>query len=248
MDMTVLVIALGAVVAGFVQGLSGFAFGLVAMSFWAWVVDPQLAAALAVFGALTGQLIAAVTVRRGLNMKTLLPFVAGGLTGVPIGVYVLPFLNIDLFKACLGTLLVVWCPVMLVAHRLPRFRAGGRVADGMAGIIGGIMGGIGGFAGAIPTLWCTLRGMEKDTQRSVIQNFNLATLAVTMATYLFTGVIKRDMLPMFAIVAPAILIPSLLGARLYIGISEANFRKLVLSLLTASGIALLASSVPRLLA
>ncbi len=29
------VVALGAVVAGFVQGLSGFAFGLVAMSFWA---------------------------------------------------------------------------------------------------------------------------------------------------------------------------------------------------------------------
>lgn len=248
MDMTVLVIVLGAVVAGFVQGLSGFAFGLVAMSFWAWVVAPQLAAALAVFGALTGQVIAAVTVRRGLNMRTLLPFIAGGLTGVPIGVYVLPYLNIDLFKACLGTLLVVWCPVMLVAHRLPRIRAGGRIADGMAGIIGGIMGGIGGFAGAIPTLWCTLRGMEKDTQRSVIQNFNLATLTVTMATYLFTGVIDREMLPMFAIVAPAILIPSLLGARLYIGISEANFRKLVLSLLTASGIALLASSVPRLMA
>ncbi|HEV2611867.1 MAG TPA: sulfite exporter TauE/SafE family protein [Noviherbaspirillum sp.] len=248
MDMTVLVIVLGAVVAGFVQGLSGFAFGLVAMSFWAWVVNPQLAAALAVFGALTGQVIAAVTVRRGLNMRTLLPFIAGGLSGVPIGVYVLPYLNVDLFKACLGILLAVWCPIMLAAHRLPPIRAGGRAADGIAGIIGGIMSGLGGFAGAIPTLWCTLRGMEKDTQRSVIQNFNLATLIVTMTTYLFTGVINREMLPMFAIVAPAILIPSLLGARLYIGISEANFRKLVLSLLTASGIALLASSVPRLLA
>ena len=49
-----LVVALGAAVAGFVQGLSGFAFGLVAMSFWAWTVEPQLAALLAVFGALTG--------------------------------------------------------------------------------------------------------------------------------------------------------------------------------------------------
>lgn len=43
------------------------------------------------------------------------------------------------------------------------------------------------------------------------------------------------------------LIPSLLGARLYIGISEATFRKIVLSLLTATGIALLVSSVPVLL-
>ena len=40
----ILVVALGAAVAGFVQGLSGFAFGMVAMSFWAWVLEPQLAA------------------------------------------------------------------------------------------------------------------------------------------------------------------------------------------------------------
>lgn len=49
------------------------------------------------------------------------------------------------------------------------------------------MGGIGGFAGSVPTLWCTLRGFGKDTQRAVIQNFNLSMLAVTMATYLATA-------------------------------------------------------------
>ena len=32
-------VALGAAVAGFVQGLSGFAFGMVSMSFWAWALD-----------------------------------------------------------------------------------------------------------------------------------------------------------------------------------------------------------------
>ena len=52
MPEAVWIIALGAIVAGFVQGLSGFAFGLVAMSFWAWTVEPQLAAVLVVFGAL----------------------------------------------------------------------------------------------------------------------------------------------------------------------------------------------------
>jgi hypothetical protein len=48
-------------------------------------------------------------------------------------------------------------------------------------------------------------------------------------------------------VAPAMLVPTLLGARLYVGISEARFRQIVLGLLTASGVALLASSLPRLL-
>lgn len=248
MDSVVLVVALGAAVAGFVQGLSGFAFGMVAMSFWAWVVDPKLAAAMAVFGALTGQVIAALSIRRGLDWKLLMPFLLGGLLGIPLGIAVLPLLDAQLFKAVLGTILVVWCPIMLVSKHLPRVERGGRMADGVAGFCGGVMGGIGGFTGVIPTLWCTLRQMAKDTQRSVIQNFNLATLAATMAAYVATGTVDRSMLPMFAIVAPAMLIPSLIGARVYVGISEATFRKIVLTALTGSGMAMLASSVPKLLA
>lgn len=242
-----LIVALGAALAGFVQGLSGFAFAMVASAVWAWWVDPQLVAAMAVFGGFSGQLLAALTVRRGFDLRLLLPFLLGGLAGIPVGVGILPLLNVDLFKLALGGLLVVICPVMLLAHRLPRVSGGGRLADGAAGFIGGVLGGIGGVSGAIPTLWCTLRGMPKDTQRAVIQNFNLGMLGVTLASYIGTGVITTATLPMLAVVLPAMLIPTLLGARLYIGISEANFRRIVLGLLTASGIAMLAAAVPKLL-
>ena len=241
------IVAIGAAAAGFVQGLSGFAFGMVAMSFWAWVLDPRLAAALAVFGALTGQLLAVFSVRRGFNWPLLWPFLLGGLAGIPLGVLVLPHLDMDWFKAVLGALLALWCPVMLVAQRLPRI-GGNRWGDGAVGLVGGVLGGIRGFAGSVPTLWCTLRGFNKDTQRAVIQNFNLSMLSVTMAIYLATGIVTRDMAPMFAVVAPAMLIPTLLGTRLYIGISDVTFRRVVLGLLTCSGLTLLASSVPQLLA
>jgi len=243
MNDAYLIVALGAIAAGFVQGLSGFGFGLTAMSFWAWSLDPRLAAVLAVFGSLTGQVIAAVTVRRGFDWRRLMPFLLGAAVGVPVGVAILPLLDVRLFKIVLGTLLVVWCPAMLLSSRLPRIRFGGRLADGVVGGVGGMMGGLGGFTGTIPTLWCTLRGFAKDEQRAIIQNFNLAALLVTMGVYLARGLVTREMLPMFAIVAPAMLIPVLLGARLYAGISEAAFRQLVLSLLTASGVALLASGL-----
>ena len=246
MDSQTLVIIAGAIAAGFVQGLSGFGFGLVAMSFWAWTIDPRLAAAMAVFGALTGQIIAAVTVRRGFDLRLLAPFVVGGLMGLPLGLYLLPRLDVLVFKAFLGALLALWCPVMLFSPRLPRITRGGRIADALIGAGGGVMGGLGGFTGVLPTLWCTLRGMDKDTQRAIVQNFNLSILVVTFASYLATGVSSSATLPYLAIVAPAMLLPSLLGARLYIGISEATFRKIVLSLLTGTGIALLVSSVPGL--
>lgn len=198
------------------------------------------------FGALVGQLVAVFTVRRGFNLRLLLPFVLGGLAGIPLGVMVLPQLDMDWFKALLGGFLALWCPVMLMVRSLPPVRVGGRI--GVAGMAGGVLSGIGGFAGPVPTLWSTLRGFGKDEQRAVIQNFNLAMLAVTMATYVGSGLVSRQMLPYFAIVAPAMLVPTLLGARVYIGVSELRFRQLVLGLLTASGIALLASSLPTLLA
>lgn len=243
-----LTVALGAAVAGFVQGLSGFGFGLTAMALWAWTLEPRLAATLSVFGALIGQLIAAFTVRRGWDCKALLPFLAGGLAGLPLGLYLLPRMDIPMFKATLGAFLVIVCPLMFFAAQLPKVRRGGRVGDAVAGAAGGVMGGLGGFTGVLPTLWCTVRGFERDRQRGVIQNFNLSMQVVTFGSYLATGIFDASMLPLLAVVAPAVLIPVLLGARVYLGISDLGFRKIVLGLLSASGVALLASSVPVLLA
>ena len=241
------IVGLGAALAGFVQGLSGFAFGLVAMSIWAWVIDPQLAAALAVTGALAGQVIAAVTVRRGFDAGLLAPFVLGGLAGVPLGVLLLPHLDMHWFKTILGGGLVLWCPAMLLSKDLPRITVGGRIADAAIGLGGGVLGGLGGFTGTLPTLWCTLRGYDRDVQRAVIQNFNLSMLAVTLVIYIASGLVTRSMVPMILVVLPAMLLPALLGSCAYVGLSEAGFRTLVLGLLTASGIALLVSAVPVLL-
>ena len=246
MDAALIWIVVGAAAAGFVQGLSGFGFGLVAMSVWAWVLEPRLAAVLAVFGALTGQILAAIRVRRGYDWALVWPYVAGGLVGLPLGLVLLPHLDVFRFRAAVGALLAVWCPLMLFSEKLPRVAVGGRWADAAAGACGGLMAPLGGFTGVIPTLWCTLRRLERDTQRAVIQNFNLTMLATTMAAYLASGVVTPPMLPLMALVAPALLLPALAGMKLYVGISPQGFRQLVLTLLTASGVAMLASALPRL--
>jgi len=247
MDGTVIVVLLGAVLAGFVQGLSGFAFGMVSMSIWVWVLPPNVAAALAILGALVGQLIGTFTVRRGFQWPLLLPFLAGGLVGIPLGVAVLRVLDPVLFRACLGLLLLCVCPLMLVAGKLPNVTRVGRGADATIGLIGGVMSAIGGFAGTVPALWCTLRGWDKNVQRAVIQNFSLAILAVSAAVYLGSGMLPVQSLSLLAVVLPAMLIPGLLGARIYVGVSEQSFRRIVLSLLILSGLVLFWTSVPTLI-
>jgi len=237
-----------AALAGFVQGLSGFGFSLVALSIWAWMLDPKLAAVLAVAGAFTGQVIAVVTLRRGFEWARLMPFVVGGLLGLPFGLMLLPHLDPTWFKALIGGVLFIWCPLMLASRRLPQLHHGGRLADGLAGAMGGIGGALGGLTGAIPALWCTLRGYPKDIQRSVIQNFNLALLGAALIGYVATGLIRSSMILPMAVNVPVILLTSLVGARVYVGISDLAFRNIVLTLLTASGLAMLAKSLPQLLA
>jgi uncharacterized protein len=238
MSAELLLLAGGAALAGLVQGISGFAFAMVAMSVWVWGIEPQLAAVMAVSGGLLGQIVGLFTVRRAPRWPLLWPFLAGGLAGVPVGAWVLPYLNPAAFKLVLGLCLLLCCPAMLLTDGLPRLRFGGRWADGAAGLLGGVMGGIGGFSGVVPSLWVTLRGWDKDLQRGVIQNFSLAALATTLAAYAATGSVTADMAPKFAIVAPAMLLPSLLGARIYHGLSPAAFRRVVLLLLTAAGAAM----------
>jgi len=247
MSSELLLLAGGAALAGLVQGISGFAFAMVAMSVWVWGIEPRLAAVMAVSGGLVGQVIAVFTVKRGLRLPTLLPFLAGALVGVPLGAWALPHLEPMAFKLTLGLFLVVCCPTMLLAHRIPRLRSGGRWADGVVGLLGGVMGGIGGFSGVLPSLWITLRGWDKDLQRSVIQNFSLVALAVTLASYVLTGLATADMWPKLAVVVPALLLPSLIGARIYHGLSPAAFRRVVLLLLTCAGMAMVAAALPALL-
>jgi uncharacterized membrane protein YfcA len=246
-DSTIALLVLGAVVGGLVQGLAGFAFGLVAMAFWAWTVPPQLAGPMVVFGSLLGQLLAVHTVRRSLALGVVLPFLIGGFVGVPIGAALLPYIDQAMFKALVGALLTLWSPAMLLAHELPRITAGGRVADAAAGLVGGAMGGIGGLTGPAPILWCTLRGWDRDTQRAVFQFFNIGMHGLTITIYLALGLIHGDTLRAFAVVAPALLLPTLLGTRLYRRLDARAFSRLVLGLLLFSGIMLLVGSVPQLL-
>jgi len=244
--MTLAVVA-GAAAAGFVQGLSGFAFGMVAMAFWAWTVAPQFAGPMVVFGSLVGQLLSIGSIRRGFDWRRVLPFVLGGALGIPGGVLLLRWLDPTVFKLCIGVLLTVYCPTLLFAAKLPRIDRGGRLADGGIGLIGGIMGGLGGLTGPAPTLWCALRGWSRDAQRAVFQSFNLAMHALTLTAYAASGLITAEVGRMFLLIAPAACIPVLVGARLYMRFSDTMFRRLVLLLLALSGVAMLASSLTRLL-
>ena len=246
MTSQVVVVLIGAACAGFIQGLSGFAFGLIAMAFWSWVIAPAMAGTLVVLCSIIGQGMGLRLMRLSAVPKAL-PFVAGGFLGVPVGVGLLPLVDPHVFQAGLGGLLLVWCPLMLAAARLPRIEHGGRVADGVVGFLGGVMGGLGGLPGPIPTLWCVLRGWDRATQRGVFQLVFLAMHLATLAAYFFHGTVSAEALRLFPIMVPIVIITAWLGAGAYRKLGDLGFQRIVLGLLAVSGAVLLMASLPKLL-
>ena len=236
-------VALGAALAGFIQGLSGFAFSLVAMGLWAWVLPPQIAAPLAVFGALLGQVASLASLRRGFELKRIAPLIIGGAFGVPVGVFLLHNVDPARFRLAIGGLMTLYSLFGLLAQTPPRVKAGAGGVDAFAGLIGGVLGGLGGMAGTVPAMWTQLRGWKRETRRATMQVYNIAMHVLTLAAYARTGTLDATAFRLFALVAPAMLIPSFIGAHFYNRISEKTFERVVLGLLLVSGIALIVGGV-----
>lgn len=241
------VLAVGAAIAGLVQGISGFAFAMVAVAIWVWGVDPKIAAVMAVFGGLTGQIVSVIRVRRGWHLSLLWPFVLGSAIGIPIGTQLLPLLDPNRFKLVLGSLLVLCCSAMLATSKLPKITHGGRAADAGVGLLGGVMAPLSGFSGLAPALWCTLRGYTKDEHRAVLQNFNLIVLAATFASLVWSGRAHSGLLPQMGVVAGSLLIPSIYGSKIYIGMSPTAFRNGVLWVLVFAGTMMVIAALRALL-
>src|SRR3954466_11894021 len=129
---TLALIVTGALVAGFVQGLSGFAVGLVASAFWADVLPPQVIAPLITLSSLSGQALTMRSVFAALDVRLAAPMIAGGVLGVPVGVVLLPHVDTVLFKFGVGLVLTIYCPSMLLLRDLQPVRFGGRWADAAA--------------------------------------------------------------------------------------------------------------------
>jgi uncharacterized membrane protein YfcA len=225
--------------AALVAGLAGFAFGLVAASIWLHILTPlETTTLIVVFGFLV-QGYAVWKLRGALRFDRLWPFIVGGIIGVPFGVELLRWIDPHHVRQAVGILLVAFTVYTLARPAVGTTTAGGRVADGGIGVLSGVIGGVTGLAGILPTAWCAFRGWPKDEQRAVFQPVGVVIFLATIAWLGSSGSISSDTSRLVLIGLPAVLLGVWSGMKLYGGLDEGAFRKLVLGLLFVSGAVLL---------
>lgn len=242
MSFDLYIVLFGAMLAALVSGSSGFAFGLIASAIWLHVLAPSQVVPLAVICSLLVNLMMVWQLRGQVRIKLLLPFLAGAMIGVPLGVAALHRLDAHLVRQGVGVLLVVYSLYMLrkpVMPVLPLGQGAGRVADGAIGLLGGFMGGATSLNGVFPTLWCGLRGWSKAEQRGVFQPYILIVHATTLAWMGSAGELTPAIGWQVLLCIPALVIGGWAGLRLFHRVSEQGFRKMILILFLLSGAMLL---------
>jgi uncharacterized protein len=236
-DITLVMMVVSVFAGSLVAGLAGFAFSAVSGAILLHWVPATTAVPLLLACSITTQLLSITKLWDTMQWRQCAPFLVGGVIGIPVGAKLLEDLNAHVFAGVFGVFLVCYSAYMLLRPGIvTQIRS--QFADAAAGFAGGITGGSIAFPGAIPTIWCSIRGMAKSEQRGIVQPFILLMQIATLVYFSKLGIIVSGTLGAYLLCAPAVLGGTWLGLRLFDHIDDAMFRRLVLTFLLVSGVVL----------
>ncbi|ARP99322.1 TSUP family transporter [Pseudorhodoplanes sinuspersici] len=224
---------------GFASGLAGFAMGFVVSGIWLHLITPiQTTALIAGYGLWT-QGYGVWKLRHALSLRKVAPFIIGGIIGVPIGTVLLTYAEPAYLRLGVGLLLVVYGIYGLSKPAFKPLKAA-VATDGGVGFANGVLCGLTGLPGFIITVWCQMRGWNKDEQRAVFQPVMLAAIIMTVISLAASGSMTAETVKLYLLGLPALLAGLWIGFRLYGKFDDAAFRKVVLLFLLLAGLALTA--------
>ena len=236
-------VALGMAVfaGGVVSGFAGFAFSAVAGAILLHFLPPMQAIPLMMMCSIASQMTSIAMLRKCVVWNESASLLIGGVFGVPIALYLLTLIQPNLFRIGFGTFLASYALYMLVKPVAAAGRVGGGpVTSSIVGFVGGFLGGLTAMPGALPTIWCDLRGVQKEHQRGVVQPFILGMQVFALALMLMNpGVIDRTLLVSVGLALPALAAGTLIGVILFGRVDDRRFRIVVLSLLLVSGVGMI---------
>ncbi len=239
-EQTFVLLVLGAVSGGFVNGLTGTGTALFALGFYLLALPPVQAVAIVALMSVLAGLPGLWVVRTaiGSNLPRLARFLLPALVGVPLGVGLLAWIEASVLRLGIAWLLIVHGGYFGLRTTLPRFHKRTPIVDGVVGFFGGLFGGAASVSGAIPSLWLSLRPWTKTEVRAVLQPFNVVVLGMTVGLLFFQGAYNEEALEALLITVPIGFVAAQTGIFVFRRIGDNTFRRLLigLSLLTGIGI------------
>ena len=231
----------GVFTGAFVSGLAGFAFSAVAGVFVLHVRTPTEAVPLMMACSVVVQGISLAILRNRMTWRGSLAFVVGGMLGIPPALYLLQRVDTGVFRIGFGIFLAVYAAYMLFRPAVALVKQSqSQRRDAMVGFAGGFVGGLTAMPGALPTIWCDLRGLPKNQQRSLVQPFIAMMQLLALLLMMSRSEIPPGALTDFIIGLPPLLAGTAAGVVMFGRVNELAFRRVILVILLVAGLGLLA--------
>lgn len=191
------------IIAGFIQGMTGFGFSLIAIPIMATFINIKQAVPLSVSIALITVIIMSFQLRGHLNWKRLIPMVVGLVPGIAIGAFLLKNLPDNIIKFIMGIFLLIFSIYNLFKKNI-EIRLSyhwGIIAGFLSGLISATIGG-----GGLPVVVYT--SVSKWTQNEIkatLSFFFVGMAALTVVAHALSGLINISVIKMMMYSTPAAL-------------------------------------------
>jgi hypothetical protein len=162
----------------------------------------------------------------------------GGAAGVALAILGLNWIEPRTSRWLFGAFLAGNASYLLLRRTQTSQVSGpGRMQQTVVGAVGGLIGVFTAMPGAIPSIWCELRGCNKDEQRGQVQPFILGMqmLTLIMLAPAAPAGVPRDFWLQLVLALPALLAGSFLGMQAFRRINDEAVRKAILLILVVSG-------------
>lgn len=231
------VVALIMILAGLIQGLTGFGSALVSMPVLVQTLGIAVAAPMFAFAAFTSEIAMIVRYRRSFSMGRVWRLVASSITMIPIGSALGPRLPDDLMLAILGIVVAGYGAYSLVRPSMPHLtdKRWAFLFGGAAGLLSGAFN----TGGPPYVIYGTTQGWMPSEFKANIQGAFIVNTPIVIASHLLNGRYTTHVLELAAAAAVAMLCGLLAGMWLDQFVSPQRFRRAVQIALVVLGLSLI---------
>jgi uncharacterized membrane protein YfcA len=242
LDLSIVLIGSTAVLfAGFLRGLTGFGFALIAVPVLSVLVSPKLVVPLIVIHGLAASVPLIFGARHHAQPRRIWPLIVTGSAGVPFGSYLLLVLDADALRLMIGGVAVVSAGLLMTGFKYQVKRE--LLAYIPVGLASGVLQGSSGLAGPPVILFFTNQGVPPLVFRANILAFFFVQGIATVAAFTVAGLFSRDAFVLSAIFAPALLVGTYSGARFASKATAGLFKAIAITVVLLGGASAIASGL-----
>ena len=229
-------IALIVILAYTIRGVAGFGSGLIAIPLLALFLPLQLSVILISLLDYLASLTHGIHGRQAVNWRLVWPLLPFNIIGVLLAVYIFQKADFVLLVKILAILIFSYAIYYLLGFK-PRTHTG-RGWAAPAGMLGSMIGTLFGTGGPFYVIYLQLQGLNKTAFRSTFASIFLIDGCFRISSYFFADFLSLEIIKIFFITLPIMLLSLYIGEHIHINISPRYFQRLIGVLLLSSSITL----------